>query len=224
MKSGGGILERVDSRTYDSLADKLEALSGTFRNSDIPSKEEAITIITQEYLSSEEKRNYGIHACGKLGLKEFAPKLMQFLGDSLPERDIEATILALGDLEHEPAYSALETYVRTEQNHQALIALSNIDFEKTAKYLNEQIDANVKNRYNPKEEDGAKNKLLLTTECIFTDMLDKYGVETTLENLTYLKTQNPEKRKFILDALKNSIKVSEQEIGSLLEKAEKVLD
>ena len=183
---GSTILEKVDSRKYISLADKLAELEKIYCSSDEQSKAELRRAVINDYLCSE-KANYGIHICGALRLKEAAPNLMSLLEDSTPKQDIEAAILALGDIGHEPAYFLIERYV-SEHNHQALIALSNIDFQRTVPYINQLI---------------GENSFFLTLECIFADMLERYGAETTLENLRYLKTDNPEKRRFILGALQS---------------------
>jgi len=197
------ILGKVKSGNYDSLADKLESLSTLYHDSGIPDQIDLQIEIIEKYLSSDENRNYGIHICGKLKLEEAAPKLMQILDKDIPSQDLEAAILALGDIKYEPAYSKLEKYVGFSYNHQALISLSNIDFKKTASYLNEQIDKNVADGYKPVNEDGTKNELLLTMECVLSDMIKNYCNPDILENLKYFKTDNPEKKKFLVDALRN---------------------
>jgi len=206
-----GILEQVESQAYDSLADKLDALSKTYNNSDEQKKSELRDMVITDYLSSENKKTYGIYICGALELNEAAPKLMQVLKDSSEtKQDLEAAMLALGDIKHAPAYSLIEKYVGSEHNHQALIALSNIDFQRTASYILDEV----------------KHRSRLTMECIFTDALKRYGVKTALKNLTYLKNENPGCKRIILDAFNASLKVLElpaEKISRLIEKAEKAL-
>jgi len=72
------------------------------------------------------------------------------------------TLLSLGDMHHNPSYDAVQEFVGTEYEHEALIAMAQIDGKRTAPLIRERLGT-----------DGFRR----TFDCVLIDVIESEGYE-----------------------------------------------
>jgi hypothetical protein len=150
----------------------------------------------------------GVIIAGVARLESAGPAMASRLRH--PNLPIETSVLiaALGDIRYKPAYEDIVPYVGTPQRHGALIALAQLEFDRTASYVAEQVRCAVgEMEASPPVAAGGQtyeHPLMVTLDVIIGDSIEAVGVEQTAERLSGIGLKTREERAFMERAIQNA--------------------
>lgn len=200
-------------KSFDSFADKAHHLKQVYCS--LSNKEKRIfedkvinMIKSDKYINNL----YGLRLSTEISLKEALPLVIEKLDDE--DSSIKSfSIIAVGKLGNEKQhYKLLKKYITSCYENYALIAMSNLNYEKTNLIINKKLN-NVarKERYDYDFEN------LLSS--IFAQRIEKKGINGFLKEQKHLKktfmadnceNMRYKKKPYLMNAIKNAFELAEE--------------